>query len=89
MQTGLAEKIDAVLSEVSPMLGLHGGSVELVDVTDGVAHLRFLGACVGCMAAEYTLEYGLKELLLMQIEELEDVVAVNTEAKTHLPPAYA
>lgn len=89
MEKTLSEKINAVLSDVSPMLGLHGGNVELVGITDGVAQLRFLGACVGCMAAEYTLEYGLKELLLMQIEELEDVVAVNNEPKTHLAPTHA
>ena len=69
------------------MLGMHGGSIELVKISsDNIVSLRFKGACVGCMAAEYTLEYGLKEMLMMEIEEIEDVIAVNDEPLTHLPP---
>ena len=83
----LEEKIQTLLNEVAPMLGLHGGSIELVEVTpENVVALRFKGACVGCVAADVTLEFGLKEMLMMQIEEIEDVIAVNDEAKTHLPP---
>ena len=83
----LSQKIEAVLTEIQPMLGMHGGSIELVKITpENVVHLRFKGACVGCMAADYTLEYGLKELLMVKIEEIEDVVAVNDEPRTHLPP---
>jgi Fe-S cluster biogenesis protein NfuA len=83
----LNEKVTDVLKEIQPMLGMHGGSIELVTITtDNVVHLRFKGACVGCMAADYTLEYGLKELLMVKIEEIEDVIAVNDEPLTHLPP---
>lgn len=84
----LHKKVEKVLASVQPVLGLHGGAIELVEVTDkNVAALRFKGACVGCAAADLTLEYGLKELLLMQVEELEDVVAVNTEPVTHAAPS--
>ena len=84
----LTEKVRALLDEVAPVLGMHGGSIELVDISpENVVSLRFLGACVGCLAADMTLEYGLKELLMMKIEEIEDVVAVNDEAKTHMPPS--
>jgi Fe-S cluster biogenesis protein NfuA len=83
----LQPRVTALLSQVEPMLGLHGGSVELVEITpDNVVRLRFQGACVGCAAADYTLEHGLKELLMLQIEEVEDVEAVNTEPITHGPP---
>jgi Fe-S cluster biogenesis protein NfuA len=83
----LSKKVQTVLADVQPMLGMHGGSIELVKITpEGAVHLRFKGACVGCMAADYTLEYGLKELLMLQVEEVTDVVAVNDEPATHLPP---
>jgi Fe-S cluster biogenesis protein NfuA len=49
--------------------------------------VRFLGACDGCAAATYTLEYGLKELLMIEIDEIDDVVAVNDGPVTHLPPS--
>lgn len=84
----LESRVQNLLNEVAPVLGLHGGSIELVEITpERVVMLRFKGACVGCVAADVTLEFGLKEMLMMKIEEIEDVVAVNDEAKTHLPPA--
>jgi len=83
----LKTRIETVLTDIQPALGMHGGSIELVEITnDKVVKLRFKGACVGCLAADMTLEYGLKELLMMQIEDIEDVVAVNDEVKTHMPP---
>lgn len=89
MPNKLVEKVEAAIAEVAPVLGLHGGSIELVEVTaENVARIRFLGACVGCSAAELTLEYGLKEFLLVKVEELEDIEAVNTEPITHDAPSF-
>ena len=86
--TSLTKEVEDLLAEIQPMLGLHGGSIELVEITpENVVKLRFVGACVGCAAADITLEYGLKEMLMIRIEEIEDVVAVNTEAVTHEAPA--
>lgn len=83
----LYDRVEAIIKEVQPVLGLHGGSIELVEISeDNIAALRFKGACVGCAAADLTLEYGLKEMLLMRVEELEDVIAVNTEPVTHEAP---
>ena len=87
MQNDLNTRVQAVLNEVAPVLGLHGGSIELVEITpERIVKLRFKGACVGCAAADITLEFGLKEMLLMRIEEIEDVIAVNDEAITHQAP---
>lgn len=81
------ERVSAAIAEIQPVLGLHGGSIDLVDITpENVVRIRFKGACEGCLAADYTLEYGLKEVLMLQIPEIEDVEAVNTEPKTHQPP---
>jgi len=85
--TPLHKQVEELLLDVQPMLGMHGGSIELVGITpEKIVQLRFKGACVGCVAADMTLEYGLKEMIMIQLEEVEDVVAVNDEAKTHLPP---
>ena len=75
--TDIESRVLAVLSEAEPALGLHGGGVELVGISpEGVVSVRFTGACSGCFAADMTLEYGLRELLLLRIEELTDVIAV-------------
>jgi len=88
MNTALRERVSQIITDVQPALGLHGGSIELVDITpENVVQLRFKGACVGCAAADMTLEYGLKEMIMIQAEEVEDVVAVNDEPITHQPPA--
>lgn len=87
MPTSLQAQVETLLSEVSPLLGLHGGAVELVRITpERVVELRFKGACIGCAAADYTLEHGLKEMLMIKIDEVEDVVAVNDEPITHAAP---
>lgn len=81
------QQVQALLNEVSPTLGLHGGAVEFVSFTSGVVSVRFKGACVGCAAADLTLEYGLKELILLKCPEVTDVIAVNTEPVTHAAPS--
>lgn len=87
MKTSTREQVEALLAEAAPVLGLHGGAIELVAITpDQVVQLRFKGACVGCAAADITLEYGLKELIMMKCEEVMDVVAVNDEPVTHAAP---
>jgi Fe-S cluster biogenesis protein NfuA/nitrite reductase/ring-hydroxylating ferredoxin subunit len=53
--TAPAERVEAALDSVRPYIHSHGGAVELVDVVDGVVHLRLSGACVGCPASEITL----------------------------------
>jgi Fe-S cluster biogenesis protein NfuA len=84
----LTERVQVLLQEVAPILGMHGGSIILEGISeDNIVSLRFDGACVGCAAADYTLEYGLKEMILLQIEEVTDVIAVNTEPVTHAAPA--
>jgi len=87
MSTPLFTRVEALLAEVQPVLGLHGGAIELVGVSpENVVELRFKGACVGCGAADVTLEYGLKELLMIRCEEIVDVIAVNNEPVTHAAP---
>jgi Fe-S cluster biogenesis protein NfuA len=84
----LWSKVEKIIKDVQPVLGLHGGSIELIAISpDNVVSLKFKGACVGCAAADLTLEYGLKEMLMMQVEEITDVIAVNTEPVTHAAPA--
>lgn len=83
----IQQEVEAILKEAQPMLGMHGGAIELAGITaDKVVQLRFKGACVGCAAADITLEYGLKELIMLKCEEVADVVAVNDEPVTHAAP---
>ena len=85
--SNVESQVRSLIDDIAPQLGLHGGSIQLVDITaENVVRLRFQGACVGCVAADMTLEYGIKEMLMLKVPEIEDVVALNTEPATHAIP---
>ncbi len=72
------EKIESVLKEkVEPMLAMHGGGVELVDVTEeGVVKVRLQGACAGCMGAQMTLKGVVEAILTQEVESVKEVEAI-------------
>jgi Fe-S cluster biogenesis protein NfuA/nitrite reductase/ring-hydroxylating ferredoxin subunit len=49
------QQVEAALDVVRPYMHAHGGEVELVDIVDGIVHLRLSGSCDGCPASEITL----------------------------------
>ena len=62
------DQVEQALQEARVELGKHGGSVDLLGVSqDGVVLVRLTGACSGCASANATLknviEKSLKELL--------------------------
>ncbi|KXA99922.1 nitrogen fixation protein NifU [candidate division MSBL1 archaeon SCGC-AAA261C02] len=73
----MREKVEEVLEKVRPQLQAHGGSVELVDVTeDGVVKVKLAGACAGCPLSTMTLSMGIERALKEEIPEIERVEAV-------------
>ncbi len=72
----MKEKVEEAIKEIRPMLQADGGDVELVDVQDGVAKVRLKGACMGCPMATWTLQEGIKRILLQKVPGLKDVIAV-------------
>jgi len=68
------EKIQKVIDEViNVQLDLHGGSASLSCFEDGVAWVKFHGACASCMSSSDTLELVVKEALMAEIPEVKDV----------------
>ncbi|MCA1296444.1 NifU family protein, partial [Paenibacillus sp. alder61] len=53
-----------------------GGDAELVEVENGVAKLRFLGACNGCPSATITLKAAIERAILEEIDDIKEVVQV-------------
>ena len=72
-------KIDAVLDTVRPNIQMDGGDVQFVKFQDGAVYVRFQGACVGCPAAEITLQMGIEQALKDEIPEVNEVVAVDDD----------
>lgn len=60
----LETRVRTALETVSPRLGLHGGSVELVSVSDdGAVRIKLEGNCNGCPSSRITLHSTIEEEL--------------------------
>ncbi len=73
-QEQLIGAVVAVLdTQVRPLLAVHGGGVELLDVTPaGEVRLAFAGACCGCSLKSVTYVLGIRQKL-MPIPGVSDV----------------
>ena len=69
-----AKIIEGILNkEVRPVLGEHGGNIELVDIKNDIAYVKMTGHCSGCPSAIYTLESIVKEEVLKNTDVVKDV----------------
>jgi len=57
------EQAEMALMHVRPYIESHGGAVDILDVVDGVVHLRLSGACQGCAGSAMTLKRGIEAAL--------------------------
>lgn len=73
LRPSLQERIEAALDSVRPMLASHGGDAELVSVEEGVAVVRFLGACDGCPASALSFHAGVKKAIQDAVPEIREV----------------
>jgi len=64
-------------SHVNPMVGRHGGHVELIDVQDAVVLLRMGGGCQGCGMADVTLRQGIEGLLGQHVPEIRGIMDIT------------
>ncbi len=71
-------RIEKVLEEeVRPMLAMHGGNVELIEVTDkGVVKVRLTGGCAGCPAAQMTVVGIVEKAIKSKVPEVKKVEAL-------------
>jgi len=75
---GLFDRVASVIDRIRPAVQADGGDVELVEVApNGIVHIRFHGACVGCPSSQMTLQLGIKRNLQELVPEVADVLAVN------------
>ena len=71
----MEDKIKKVLEEkVNPILESHFGGVVLVGFENNVATVRLTGVCSSCPSAQYTIEDVVKNTVMEEVPEVEDVV---------------
>jgi Fe-S cluster biogenesis protein NfuA len=75
MEIEMKDKIQQVLEEkVNPVLAEHFGGANLVSYEEGIAKVRLTGACSTCPSAQFTIEDVVKQILMANIPEIEDVI---------------
>ncbi len=86
----LDERVNQALASVRPYLGTHGGNVELLGLTDGVAHLRLQGSCHGCASSAVTLKLAIEQALNDLAPDLAgiDVEGVVEEKPRVMPAGF-
>ena len=70
---------EEALDEIRPYIEGHGGSLELVDVQDGVISVRMSGSCSGCAASAMTLKRGIEAKLRERLSWFKEVVSIEPE----------
>ena len=74
----MRDRIEKVLEEeVRPMLAMHGGNVELIEVADeGLVKVRLTGGCAGCPSAQMTVASVVEEAIKSKVPEVKRVEAI-------------
>jgi Fe-S cluster biogenesis protein NfuA len=73
----LEERVIAALDSVRPYLASHGGSVELLGVSDeGAVGLQMQGSCHGCPSSAVTLKTSIEKAIY---EKAPDVIAIHVQ----------
>lgn len=86
---GLDERATAerAMEEVRPYIHSHGGEVHVLDVIEGVVHVRLSGACSGCSASAITLQEGVERALRTHLPDFVGLqVEEDPDATPHPPP---
>ena len=72
-------QVEEALDHVRPYIESHGGGLELLEVDDGVVHVRLSGSCNGCAGSAITLRRGVEEILKEHYDNFKEIVAHEPE----------
>jgi len=85
----LCQRVQQVIDEkVLPVVGAHGGWVELDRIEGDTAFVSLGGGCQGCSSAGFTLSAGIEQAICHEIDEIEHVVDV-TDHQAGEEPFYS
>ena len=65
--------LDLLDEEIRPAIAQDGGDVVYHGFEDGIVKLELIGACGTCPSSTATLQYGIQNLLMEEIPEVEGV----------------
>lgn len=71
-------QIIEVLDQIRPALHADGGDVEFLgfEESEGIVHLRLMGACESCPISMLTLKDGIERRIRSTVPEVTEVMAI-------------
>lgn len=82
----VARRVQEVIdAKVLPVVGAHGGWVELDRIEGSTAFLHLGGGCQGCASASFTLKEGIEKVIVAEVPEIEQVVDETNHASGDQP----
>lgn len=80
----MKDKIIETLEKIRPYIQRDGGDVEFVDVDEnGVVTVRMLGACIGCIAIDSTINDGIEAILMDEVDGVTKVVVEEQDLEAY------
>ncbi len=75
----MREQVEKIINdEIQPALFLHGGGVELVEVTDdNIVKIKLTGACSSCPGRQHTVEQFVETAFKEALPGISKVVLEN------------
>ncbi|MBI4672595.1 MAG: NifU family protein [Chloroflexi bacterium] len=82
-------QVETALELVRPYIHSHGGEVQVLDVKDGIVHLRLTGACYGCAGSTMTLRRGIESVLAENYPGFRGIAVHDAAPEiTHAAPGF-
>jgi Fe-S cluster biogenesis protein NfuA len=82
----LEARVRAALDSVRPYLASHGGSVELLGVSEeGEVNLQMQGSCHGCPSSAVTLKDSIEKSIY---DKAPDVIAIHVQGLETVPAIH-
>jgi len=72
-------------TEINPIVAMHGGYVELIDVQGNTVYIQMGGGCQGCGMADVTLRHGIETMIREVVPEVGEILDVTDHAAGRNP----
>ena len=76
---------DLLTRTVNPSIASHGGTITVVDLTDGVLSIEMSGGCQGCSSSTVTLRDGFETMARLVAPEITAIVDTTDHASGTAP----
>lgn len=89
LDQSIRERVQRILEEeINPAVAMHGGTITLLDVQNGIVYVRMGGGCHGCASSTATLKHGVEQAVRAKVPEVVDILD-TTDHAAGTNPYYA